>query len=464
MSRGILSLARSMPVRLACSLVALFAVVSLASLAASYAVSWNSLDATMREDLRQDMAGFRAAPSALALAALVNAEGKVTDPNRMLLSYFAPNGQHFGNAALTRDENGYHLTQPSGEGISGQYLALTDDLYGGELTIARSRTEIDDLWLVFRRIVLVSLLPTILVALSGGLWLARRSAAQVEVMENTLERLTSGNLAARVDPAPGWSEDMLQIGRRIDRMAAAQQLTVETLRQVSSDVAHDLKTPIQRVAVRLDDLTRHHGLAPEARALIDDARADLDDVVSVFHALLQIAQVESGTPKSRFAAVDLGTLAETMAELYEPAAADTGHTLTVTATPGAAVWGGRDLLGQVLANLIENALRHTPEGTAIAVTVTAEADTVRLTVADTGPGIPAAERTAVLQRLYRLDRSRHTPGSGLGLSLVSVVAGLHEAEVTLDDNAPGLVVRLTFRRCRNGAGPSSAPEIPVAAN
>ncbi|WP_099827829.1 sensor histidine kinase [Oceaniglobus indicus] len=443
MNRTLLSLIRSMPVRLALSLLALFVVVSLTSLAASWAVSRASLDTAMRDDLRQDMAGFRAAPSAAALAALVRAEGRVTDPDRMLLSYFAPSGRHFGNATLSRDENGYHLTRGDGSGFSGEYLALGAVLHGGQLTIARSRAEIDELSETFRRIVLWSLLPTFLIALSGGLFLARRSAAQVRAMEATLDRLTTGDLAARVHPGRGWSADMAQIGHRIDRMAEAQQTAHEALRQVSSDVAHDLKTPLQRIAVHLDDLDRAD-LPDDARALVDAARGDLDGVVAVFHALLQIAQVESGSPRGRFTDVDLSRVAETVGELYEPTAAETGHALRIRADPGARVRGDRDLLGQAIANLIENALRHTDPGTEIEVTVTGGAGSTTLSVTDTGPGIPEAERANVLQRLYRLDRSRNTPGSGLGLSLVAVVADLHDARLDLGDAGPGLRVSVAF--------------------
>ncbi|SEM54500.1 Signal transduction histidine kinase [Loktanella fryxellensis] len=449
MSR-LFTLLRASPVRLALGLVALFALVSLASLAASYAASRASLDATMRSDLTQDIAGFRAAPNARALAALVAAEARVTDPARVVLSYVTATGQRFGNGRLAQDRDGYFLTtlDAPDRRIDGQYLALTTPLYGGQLTIARSRAEIDALFTVFRNIVLLSLLPTLAVALGAALMLARRSARQVAALGRTLDRLTTGDLAARVHPTARWSDDFHRIATRIDRMAAAQEASVDSLRQVSSDVAHDLKTPIQRISVHLDQLS-DMALPPDATTLVDRARAEVDGVVSVFHALLQIAQIEAGTRKSRFAPVDLVPLVATFAELYDPAAAEAGRDLRLcVATKAAVVQGDRDLLGQILANLIENALRHTPDGTPITIGLSEVDGTIVLTVTDAGPGIPEHERDKVLQRLYRLDCSRATPGSGLGLALVAVIADLHDAVLTLQDASPGLQVALRFKPVR----------------
>jgi len=441
-------LLRSMPLRLAMGLVILFSAVSLVSLAASYLVTQNSFDQAMRDDLKQDMAGFRAAPSATALAALVEAEARETDPERVVLSYLAPNLRHFGNAMVGRDADGYHIVSVAQDGpqVEGRFLALTASLHGGQLTIARSRSEIDALRGVFLNILGLSLLPTILIALSGGLYLARRSARHVAIVGKTLDQLTSGDLEARVGQTKNWSDDLARIGTKIDQMARAQETSVAALRQVSSDIAHDLKTPIQRVAVHLDDLSQRGDLASPARELVDSAREELDGIVSVFHSLLQIAQIEAGTPGSHFAPVDLSDLIQTCVELYEPTASETGHALVTDISPGEIprVNGERNLLMQMLANLIENALRHTPAQTRIVVSLKAEAAAVTLCVADTGPGIPESEVENVLQRLYRLDQSRMTPGSGLGLSFVSVVANLHDARLSLSDNAPGLRVSVVF--------------------
>jgi signal transduction histidine kinase len=442
------TLLRSMPLRLALGLVLLFSVVSLVSLAASYLVTQRSFDQALRDDLKQDMAGFRAAPSASALAALVEAEARETDPERVVLSFLAPNRRHYGNAMIGRDAEGYRIVSVAQDNpqVPGRFLAFTESLHGGQLTVARSRAEIDALRGVFLNILGLSLLPTILIALYGGLYLARRSARHVAVVGNTLDQLTSGDLEARVGPVTNWSDDFAQIGTKIDQMAQAQEASVAALRQVSSDIAHDLKTPIQRVAVHLDELSRRSDPDDPSWGLVERARGELDGIVSVFHSLLQIAQIEAGTPRSRFASVDLSDLIKTCIELYEPSARETGHRLVADISLNAVprVNGDRSLLLQLLANLIENALRYTPARTRIVVSLTAEDGTITLGVADNGQGIPEGEFENVLQRLYRLDQSRMTPGSGLGLSLVSVVAKLHGARLILSDNDPGLLVSIVF--------------------
>ncbi|MFG6500705.1 sensor histidine kinase [Sulfitobacter sp. 1A13191] len=438
---------RSMPLRLALLLVLLFTIVSLLSLAASYAVTQRSFEQAIRADLAQDMAGFRAAPGAAALARLVEAESRETDPNRLILSYIGPNGRIYGNGAIARDNEGYHIVSIGAARAEyrGVYLTLTDTLYGGLLTIARSRAEITALREVFVNILLVSLLPTVLIALSGGLILARRSKRHVEVIRATLDRLTTGDLAARVAPGPRWSDDLLRIGEAVNQMARAQETSVAALRQVSLDIAHDLKTPIQRVSVHLDDLDRAEATDADLAEPLARARAELDGIAAIFQSLLQLAQVEQGEARAHFASVDLTALCRTMVELYEPAAAEQGkHLLCDLPETPVHVTGDRALLGQLLANLIENALRHSGDAEAVEVALKQAAGQVTLTVADGGPGIPAEDRDKVLQRLYRLDRSRGTPGHGLGLALVDGVAKLHGARLELADNAPGLRVVVTF--------------------
>ena len=438
---------RSMPLRLALLLVLLFTIVSLLSLAASYAVTQRSFEQAIRADLAQDMAGFRAAPGASALARLVEAESRETDPNRLILSYIGPNGRIYGNGAIARDNEGYHIVSigAARAQYTGVYLTLTDTLYGGLLTIARSRAEITALREVFVNILLVSLLPTVLIALSGGLILARRSKRHVEVIRATLDRLTAGDLAARVAPGARWSDDLLRIGEAVNQMARAQETSVAALRQVSLDIAHDLKTPIQRVSVHLDDLDRAEATGEDRAEPLARARAELDGIAAIFQSLLQLAQVEQGDARAHFVPVDLAALCRTMIELYEPAAGEKGKRLvcTLPETP-AHVTGDRALLGQMIANLIENALRHSGDAEAVDISLEQAAGQVTLSVADGGPGIPAQDRDKVLQRLYRLDRSRGTPGHGLGLALVDGVAKLHGARLELIDNAPGLCVVITF--------------------
>lgn len=457
------SLWRSMPIRLALLLVLLFFTVLLLSLAASYAVTQRSFEQAIRADLEQDIAGFRAAPSARAVALLVQAESRETDPGRLVLSYVTRAGRIYGNGAVARDGEGYHIVsfQDGTAGparVSGEYLTLTTTLYGGQLTVARSLAEIAALGSVFVNILWISLLPTVLVALSGGLVLARRSKRHVDVIGGTLDTLTDGDLGARVTVGPRWSDDLQRIGEKLNQMAEAQEISVAALRQVSSDIAHDLKTPIQRVSLQLEELARSVPPEGEAGALVADAQAQVDHIGAVFQSLLQLAQIDSGSARARFVPVDLRNLAATMAELYEPSVAERHQSLNLD-LPSAPVTvkGDRTLLGQLLANLIENAIRHTPEGAAISLALARTESGVTLILSDDGPGIPEGERSKVLQRLYRLDHSRNTPGNGLGLSLVEAVVRLHGATLALEDAGPGLRVTVAFPDTDEGRCVTNAP-------
>ena len=264
-------------------------------------------------------------------------------------------------------------------------------------------------------------------------------------IEATLARLSQGALDARIPEEAGRSDDLARIGAEINRMAAAQEASTDALRQVSADIAHDLKTPLQRMTALLHEM--QSALPPEspAAALAARALSEAEGAAGVFEGLLQIAQIEGGGGAAAMAPLDLSALAAGIAELYAPAAEDSGHPLTLDLAPALPpVTGNRSLLGQALSNLLENALRHTPEGTAVFLRTGREGPSVFLEVADRGPGIPAAERDKVLRRLYRLEHSRSTPGSGLGLALVAATARLHGAELTLGDGAPGLTVRMRF--------------------
>ncbi|MDR6266944.1 HAMP domain-containing sensor histidine kinase [Roseobacter sp. N2S] len=447
-SMGYGSLLRSSPLRLTVGLVVLFALVSLISLGASYLVIRDTMDQSMRADLTQELAGFQAAPTARAVALLVKAEAAVTRSERRILSYNAPDGRHYGNGYLALTGDGFRILSLSEDKELSEwpYLAISRPLHGGQLTIAISREQIGDLSELFLNILLLSVLPTVAIGLTAGLMIARRAARRIGAISDTLDKLTEGDLTARVPNLSGRVDDLSSIATQVDRMAHAQQSSVAALKQVSADIAHDLKTPIQRVAVMLNQAREMPDVPPRLEDLMTRAGQETDGIVATFQSLLQIAQIEGGSPKARFKPVDLSQLAATFVEVYEPAAEESGHRLRVASamTDGALVQGEKGLLGQVLANLIENALRHTPAGTPIDVSVARSGADVVLTVADRGAGIPPEERENVLRRLYRLEQSRTTSGSGLGLSLVAVIAELHDARLELDSNAPGLVVRLIF--------------------
>lgn len=440
-------LLRSTPLRLALGLVALFSLVSLATFGAAFVRIRANLTEQIAASLEQHVAGFRVTEDPATLAALVAAEAAAADPERRIFVFLGPGGTSVGNARaeirgselrLSRLERGRKL---GSDGYAHRIVPMA----GGLLVVAESLEPLKDLEETFLDLLALSLIPTVLLSLAAGLWLAAASARRVGRIEAALSRLAAGDLAARV-AEPGRGDDLARIGAGIDRMAAAQEAATAALRQVSADIAHDLRTPVQRLAVLLADLReRLPEEGPEAE-LAARAAEEAERAVAVFQSLLQIAQIEGGSPKARFGPVDLAAVVRTFVEIYEPAAEDSGHVLTLAPLPGGpvTVTGDRTLLGQAVANLIENALRHTPPGTRIDIALARAGERVVLTVADTGPGIPEAERDKVRRRLYRLERSRSTPGHGLGLALVDAIAAAHGAELRLADNAPGLRVELAF--------------------
>lgn len=442
--RGIWS---STPLRLSFVMAGLFALVSLISLAATYAIVRDNAEQSLRATLEREMASFQALPGTAAVIAFVKSQSETASPEDRILSYILPGGLHVGNAALVPKGKGYSalFVDDDVRDFEGDFFALSEAVHGGQLTIAVSAEPLQDIKEAFWSVFLFSLIPTTMIVVGGGVLLARRTVKRLDRIDTALDKLTTGDYQARVAAMAGRADDLSRIGERIDKMAAAQEQQISALKQVSADIAHDLKTPIQRVAVLLRKLQERSNLAEEDADLVDQANAETDGIVKTFQSLLQIAQIEGGSPKSRFEPVDIAGLARTFFEVYEPSAEDSGHSL-VCEVPDREVYvsGDKPLLGQVFANLIENALRHTPEGSKVNVSVNVDREMARIVVSDTGPGIPKGERENVLRRLYRLERSRTSPGNGLGLSLVAAIIEMHGGTLTLEDNAPGLKVIITM--------------------
>jgi signal transduction histidine kinase len=177
---------------------------------------------------------------------------------------------------------------------------------------------------------------------------------------------------------------------------------------------------------------------------VERSIADADQLLATFGALLRIARIEAGGHRPDLVPVDLAALVQDAAELYEALAEDKSLELATSVAGAATIQGDRDLIFQAVANLLDNAVKYTPDGGRVALEVSRTRDAIDVTVVDTGPGIPVEERDKVVQRFYRLERSRRTPGSGLGLSLVAAVARMHRAVLLLEDNAPGLKATLRF--------------------
>lgn len=277
---------------------------------------------------------------------------------------------------------------------------------------------------------------TLLLAGAGGLLMSRGVLRRIDAINATAAAVQAGRLDARV-PARAEGDEIDALGLNLNAMLERIHALMDNLRQVSSDVAHDLRTPLARLRQTLESARDEAGAAPQVRAALDAALAETDGLLDTFSALLRIAQIESKARRGGFAPVDLSGVAALARDTYAAVAEDGGRTLTAAIAAGVAVEGDRGLLVQALANLIENALRHTPPGAQVALSLRREGGEAVLRVADDGPGVPASERAAVLRRFHRLERSRTTPGNGLGLALVAAVAELHDGRLALADAIPG---------------------------
>lgn len=421
------------PMRQSLRLVLLFLIVASLSFLATWFLANEALLDASETALEQEIEEL-AVPGDPALIARLVAEGATqVDPEHQILRFDGPLGS-VGNYLGPIPGGRFRQVDLSdaAAGVHGSYLILSRPIDGGVLTVGQDAEALAELREVFGKVLFLTLIPTAVMLLAGGMVIALRSTRRLAAIEATLERLRQGDLGARLPPLPGPPDDLSRVGAGIDRLAAAQEASVAALKQVSTDIAHDLRTPIQRLALLLD---------AGGEADLERASAEVQNISATFDALLRIAQIEGGGPDLVREPVDLGRLVRDIFDLYEPSAQETGHRLDLDIVEPAVVRGDRRLLGQALVNLVENALRHSPPGP-----VTIGADSTGFWVADHGPGIPAEKRQAVVRRLYRLDRSRNTPGNGLGLSLVSAIAQRHGATLDLADNTPGLRATLRFRR------------------
>lgn len=279
---------------------------------------------------------------------------------------------------------------------------------------------------------------------SIGAWAVRGLfRATIADVSATAIAVSAGDLSRRVRVA-GQDDEFDLLAETINDMLDRISRLMDGVRQVSNAIAHDLRTPITRARTRLEDAAIHATTDIELRAAVERAMADLDGIVSVFQALLRISEIEAGARRSAFAPVDLVPLLADLTELYDAVAEERGMVLQTDIAPSLPAFGDRDMIQQAVANLLDNALKFSPEGGVIRVSAAVEAGTVRITVADQGPGIPEEDRQRATERFFRGESARSTPGSGLGLSLVQAVAHLHGGEIVLSDAGPGLVAVLTL--------------------
>ena len=343
------------------------------------------------------------------------------------------------------------------EGSDHRALVRVVQLPGGfRLLVGRDLEERERLFGIIANAGQWSLALVVVLGLVGGFFVSRRVLKRIDAMTDTAQTIMRGDLAGRL-PVAGTGDELDRLADHLNAMLERIEALMRGLKEVSDNIAHDLKTPLTRLRNRCEQTLRHPSGDSDYRAALESTIEESDELIRTFDALLMIARAESGQARDNMTEFDAAEIARDVGELYEPLADEKGIALKVEAPAAAPVRGNRELVSQALANLVDNAIKYAgPDGKAngqpVEVVVKAGDDGERITlsVADRGPGIPDADRGRVVERFVRLEQSRSEPGSGLGLSLASAVARLHGGELKLEDNHPGLRSTIALPR----AGPA----------
>src|SRR5258707_10729538 len=277
----------------------------------------------------------------------------------------------------------------------------------------------------------------------ASILVTRRTVGRIEQINATSQAIMLSDLDKRI-PLRGTKDEWDRVAENLNQMLDRIETLMGEVKQVSDNVAHDLRTPLTRMRGRLEKAYHGQRIGEDDQSLIGDTIADLDSVLRIFSSITRIAQIETQARKGGFRTVDLVEIAGEVVELYDAAAEQDGTRLSIAGNPQMLVTGDRDLIFDAIANLVDNAIKHGRAGGQIVVTSETIDGRPVISIADDGPGIPVDHHEHVFRRFYRLEQSRYTPGNGLGLSLVAAVARLHGTRIEMLENSPGLKLMLWF--------------------
>jgi signal transduction histidine kinase len=445
---------KSTPFRLALTFAVLFIVSFLVAGAAAYLTVKGDLAVRLDRQISETYKGFEALLEKGNTDDLVSAVDRMarasTNHDRVYLIQTEAGQPLAGNLATAPSSTGWAVVDAVALGLQEDDLQYR--IYAGRvgqlrLTVGSSFETTTEILETALASFIWATLAVLGFAIAGGVFLAFRAQTRIDLIGGTMDAIGEGRLDARI-PISRARDDLDHLSEQINAALDRLKQLVEGMRQVSSDIAHDLKTPINRLYIAIETALERAAEGKPDPAGLGEALIEAKQINDTFDALLRITQIEAGARRSRFTEVDLVSVLETVFDAYEPVAEERSQNLSlaVSGKPPITVLGDRELLLQMMANLIDNAMRHCPAGNRIRIEgrpATSQRG-AEVIVSDSGPGIPPAEKEKVFQRLYRLEKSRTTPGSGLGLSLVKAIADLHGASIELGENAPGLRVSVTF--------------------
>lgn len=444
---------RTASFRLTLAYAAVFTATLIVPLLGGGYLSMAWIEAGLRERVEEISAGLEADGEAGGLQAVAEAIRELLDPAQEHGLYI--NLQDIGGTVLAGNLD---WVEPR----AGWVVLPSPEDPDEELRVAKGSRLGPDFWLLVgidgepyydrRELVLVGTAWLAAFALPLALFCGWLISAMVlrriaQVTQTAAAIAQDGKLDRRI-PLQGTGDEFDGLAAQLNTMLAGIEELTQNIRHVSTGIAHDLRTPLTRLRNRLVALEEGGNRDADEQRQIEQMLAELDGLLGVFDALLRIARIDSFTGRTRFAPVDLSALLENVAETYGPVAAEAEKSLATAIEGGVEVEGDPELLTQMVVNLLENAIQHTPPGTRLRLGLARRPAGVVIEIGDDGPGIAAADRERVFERFYRADASRGTGGHGLGLALVRAIARLHTIEVALRDNAPGLVVALRFAHGR----------------
>lgn len=355
-------------------------------------------------------------------------------------------GEHLaGNEnSFSAPEGWYDISgRDLGLNNESEYRYLVTNIDGFKISFGRSKDILKVILDTFSGVFLRTLVLSALLALIIGIYLAARSALRIRSLSVSLDRVANGDLDARL-PISSRGDDIDNMAASMNGALSLLKQQVESMKQVTNNIAHDLRTPLNRLIIDIEEAIALEESGQRTHERLDEAREEAAQINSTFQALLRIAQIEAGARKSRFRRLDLLPILEKVVEIYDPVAQDYQQALKLDlnqqSSSNKSIWidGDEDLLLQMIVNLVENSIHHCPVDSVIVVSARMlPSNRALVSICDNGPGVPAEQRDSVFERLYRLEASRTTKGSGLGLSLVKAVVELHEGSIELRDNEPG---------------------------
>jgi signal transduction histidine kinase len=335
-------------------------------------------------------------------------------------------------------------TKPSKAGAGRTLHIRSVELDNGmRLSVADDYGSIEDVRHAWIEAAVWCLIAFLLVSVVGGLLLSRGFLRRVDTIRSTAESIIRGDLESRI-PLRGTNDNFDRLSLTLNQMLDRIQALMEGVRYMSNHIAHALRTPLGRLQQKLE-AARETALGnPSYETALENMQHETEGILSTFSALLRISKIEVGARQSGFSEVDLSALLTTVCDAYSAAAEEKGNTIAADIVPSLWIRGDRELLTEAVANLFDNAIKHTPAGTHINVSLYRDLSSIVASVSDNGLGVPPQARGLIFERFYRLDRSANTEGTGLGLAFVAAVAGLHGSKLSASDNSPGLRIELRF--------------------